>query len=515
MAGAEQEAASRALAGSAASFSWLVRLRLAHPALTCLPAAAFLFVAAPLCLFLAMVVPVGQGPDEDAHIVRAASLLRGEVVGRRESVPLAGGNSQIMAGVEADPALARAADALPPGALTKLDAATLKAAQDQPWAGPRFVPAPNTAAYLPAFYVPPAIGLAVARAGGASPYQAIRAARLANAAAFLILGLAALLLARRGAWLLFCALTLPMTLFLASVVNQDGPLIAVSALAAALLSRGPEPKPGAARRWEHACAAFLIGCIVAAKPPYLPLTAMLLLPLPPPRAWMGVRRALLRRLGLVVLVAAPALAWLWMVQRWVATPLPSITAAYAPGPLWPGDHARLFDSPDPMAQLAVLRAAPSRFLSLPWRTLVHDPWITYQAIGTLGWLTVLLPRSTYLAWYAALGAALLAGLVEPDRGRLRARWSEAALLLAAAVASVLLIYLAQYVSWTAVGAKRIDGFQGRYLLPLIPVVALALPQLAGGRGAAVHGALSLLPLAAALCQMAVLPMVVVEAWYLR
>ncbi len=476
---------------------------------------AFVLVAVPLCLFLAMVVPAGQGPDEATHLVRAASLLHGEIMGRRGTIPLPGGGTRIIAGVDADPALAFAADALPPGALTKLDLATLKAALDQRWVGVQFVPAPNTAAYMPVFYVPSATGLAIARWRSASPYQAIRAARLANAAAFVGTGLAALLLARRGRWLLFCALTLPMTLFLASVVSQDGLFTAASALAAALISRRSELMPDRQRRREYALAVCLIGCIATAKPPYLPLAAMLLLPLPPARAWSAQRRVLLRRLGAVVLVAAPALAWFWLTQRHVSTPLARSSATYTPGPLWPGDPTRTFDAANAAAQLTVLRADWTRLVTLPWHALTHDASLLPAAIGILGWLTVRLPERLYFAWEVALVAALLAGLAEPSRERRAGQLPEAVLLLTATAIALLLICLSQYLSWTLVGLDRIEGVQGRYLLPLIPMIALALPQVTGREGAVLPAALSLPPLAVALYEVAILPVVVVNAWYLR
>ena len=480
-----------------------------------LPAMAFILVAVPLCLFLAMVVPVGQGPDEATHLLRAASLLHGEIVGRRGTIPLPGGGTRIIAGVDADPALAFAANALPPGSLTKLDLATLKAALDQRWVGVQFAVAPNTAAYMPAFYVPSAIGLAIARWRDSSPYQAIRVARLANAAAFVGMGLATLLLARRGRWLLFCVLTLPMTLFLAAVVNQDGLLIAASTLGAALVSRRSEPLPTRARWREYTLAAGLLGCIAVAKPPYVPLAAMLLLPLPSAGIWWWQRRALLRRFGVVVLITVLTLAWFWLAQRAVATPLARSSATYAPGPLWPGDPTQLFDAANAAAQLTVLRADWTRIVTLPWQAITHDPSLLPAAIGILGWLTVRLPPKLYLAWQVALAAALLAGLVEPAAERRASQWPEAALLLAAAAFAMLLICLSQYLNWTLVGLDRIEGVQGRYLLPLIPMVALALPQLTRRRGAALHATLSLLPLAAALYEMAILPLVVVHAWYLR
>ena len=42
-----------------------------------------------------------------------------------------------------------------------------------------------------------------------------------------------------------------------------------------------------------------------------------------------------------------------------------------------------------------------------------------------------------------------------------------------------LIFLSLYVTWTPVGMDRIDGVQGRYFIPLLPMLLFVLP---GGLG---------------------------------
>jgi uncharacterized membrane protein len=39
-----------------------------------------------------------------------------------------------------------------------------------------------------------------------------------------------------------------------------------------------------------------------------------------------------------------------------------------------------------------------------------------------------------------------------------------------------LIIIAQYLSWTEVGAVLVDGVQGRYFIPLLPFLALLFPR---------------------------------------
>jgi len=56
-----------------------------------------------------------------------------------------------------------------------------------------------------------------------------------------------------------------------------------------------------------------------------------------------------------------------------------------------------------------------------------------------------------------------------------------ALLIAFATIAIILTLL--YMQWTRVGAPTVDGFAGRYLYPLVPLILLALPsgKIPGGK----------------------------------
>jgi uncharacterized membrane protein len=51
-------------------------------------------------------------------------------------------------------------------------------------------------------------------------------------------------------------------------------------------------------------------------------------------------------------------------------------------------------------------------------------------------------------------------------------------LLAAvvAIASIVSIELSEYISWTAVGANVIEGVQGRYFIPIAPLLLVAISR---------------------------------------
>lgn len=469
-------------------------------------AALFFVMAFATGAPLSLLTPLGQVGDEPAHALRVASLLHGQWVGRRAPALIGGGEMRVMAGLDGDVALfqVQSVPGWPP-----LDAARLANAREQAWTGTlTFFQVPSTAIYMPAFYAPAAAGMALAKLLGAGPFAALHAARLANLICFALAGVAALLWARRGHALMFCTLTLPMTLNLAASVNQDGLLLAACVLAAALLSRGDRPgPPRGAAYWS---AALLLACIIAVKPPYAPLLAGLLLPLPPLREWPRLRGGLPQRVCVAVLAVAPALFWSALVAAVAFTPFDR--PLYEAGPLWPGPRPAPFIGTDPSAQLQVLMANPALPVTLAFEGVARDlDGLLLSAVGVLGWLAILLPPGLYKLWALALGSALLHDVVAPRRPGALAGF---AVLAAAAALYIVTVYTGQYLSWTTVGSATVEGVQGRYMLPLIPLLAAFLPGLGLPGGHVLRLALMLLPIAAAATGVVVLPLLTVGAFYL-
>ncbi len=446
-------------------------------------------------------------------MLRAASLLHGQWIGRRAPYT-ENGVTRLRAGLDVDGALLGVQDSPFRPKLTEERVAQV---MGQGWAGSRsFNPVPNVAIYMPAFYGPAAVGMGIAKRAGAGPFVATYAARLANVACFVGLGLAALLLSRRGHALLFCTLTFPMTVSLGASINQDGLIIATSVFAAALLTRSDLPvanRPALPRSAAFWTAGLLLAGITAAKPPYAPLLALLLLPLPPVREWWRLRKPLLLRVASIIVLLLPGLLWVWLAVSTVATPFSKLP--YEPGPLWPGPRPVLFDETNAAAQLGILLAHPLRFLGIPWNTIIHDPALLPSAVGVLGWLNVLLPDALYTLWYTAVPAALLCDLIARRAGPRQGSLIDLALGVTAAVACVLGIYLSQYLSWTIVGNPTVQGPSGRYLLPVLPLLALSLPVFRVRGGGWLRAGLATVPAAAALAGVAVLPPLVVQAMVLR
>ncbi|MCB8878818.1 DUF2142 domain-containing protein [Acidisoma cellulosilytica] len=429
--------------------------------------ACFLILVVPLVVYCAWKVPLGQVPDEPNHIARVDSVLRGEVIGYRLKTPNPSTGAP-NAGVTGNYGLIYAAAAgnganapLPASASAQQRLAWAKAI---PWSpAPGFLSSVNTAAYAPIAYIPAALALGVGISRGDGPHDAALAARFGNVIAFTILGCLALLLAGRGRLLLLVTLGLPITIWLAGSCNQDGVLIAVAVLALALLTRQDR-----AGFWG---GTILLAVLALQKPPFLTL---MLLPLVLPTAMRGTWA---KRISAALAIMIPAVLWSLLVMWHVSVPLlPS--AIYHPGPLWAGDPALVFHSAIPAAQISVLLHHPLTVALLPLADKI--PTITTpfaDLIGILGSYDIRLPSRLYALFSFALlsaAAALLTSAPVMSHRSIAAKCWAWALVLIAALSCAELIYLVEYLTWTPVGFNRIDGIQGRYFVPLLPILALLL-----------------------------------------
>lgn len=384
-----------------------------------------------LCLLaVAWLTPPLMAPDEPAHLLRAAQLARGEMSGQMVD----GAFSPFLLLFEEH----HKAGAPPP------PPEALEAARLIHWSNERWqADFRNTVQYGPLPYLPQALGLRIGLLFDLSLLDSYYLARGLAMVTALALGIWALSLSGRIGPLGRVLLLLPMSLFLTVSTSQDGILISLGLLVAAIVSRDRRPGTGL-----YAVAALAVAILAMARLPYATL-ALLFLVKP-----MRDRRAFA---AILVVVLATA-AWLWF------------TADLRAVPSYPLDGREV----DAHRQLARLLADPSLAWDLAVDTLGDPNFSTFywhSTIGNLGWLTLLLAPWAYVWGGAALGCGWLAGCFAARHLRpldMLAAWAAIGLALGG-------IFLGLYLTWSAFGEHRIDGVQGRYFLPLIGFLPLLMP----------------------------------------
>jgi len=277
--------------------------------------------------------------------------------------------------------------------------------------------------FSPLPYLPQAAGCAIGDALHLRPLYTFYLARLMN----LLCSLAIVFVAARIAapWLVMTSALLPMSLFLFGSFSPDALTIAVTFLATTLALAGSP--------WVIAAAVALALC----KPAYL-LVPLLVF-------------AARRRTG------------------WIALPV-VIAGAFVSTLFIRTSLAFLRPGVDDGAQIRFTLHHPLLTLRALGSDLVHHSADRVeQMVGRIGLLTIPIPT---IAIVAALLLLLAVALFAGPRISLAQR------LLAggSALATIAAVELSQYISWTAVGAPEVEGVQGRYFIPILPLLLLPVSR---------------------------------------
>ncbi len=302
----------------------------------------------------------------------------------------------------------------------------------------------GAAPYSPLPYVPQAVAIAIGRSFGMGPLALLYAARLANALAAIVLLALAVRTAPVAREALAFAGLMPMALYQYASASPDAMTIATALLFTALATRA------IVRGWtgRTVVAAGLLGAVFCShKLVYAPVLLIGLVPA------MAGARARLRTIGLSVAIALFALGvgigWFALNSGLALTRLPDT---------------------DVHAQAAFLIGRPMAFPAILWASLQSYAMLYYFGmVGAIGWLVVPLPTTAYL--FALFGMILTVCIRRPDEPvlpRLVGVWP--LLLVAGGIA---LVALALYLTWNTVGSAAILGVQGRYFLPLLPLLLVA------------------------------------------
>jgi uncharacterized membrane protein len=129
-------------------------------------------------------------------------------------------------------------------------------------------------------------------------------------------------------------------------------------------------------------------------------------------------------------------------------------------------------------QLAVILADPMGYVRILVSSVTERaPVYALQIVGRFGWNAILLPLIAYPIGAMMLAAGMAKG-ADAGFGIVQRLW-----WLAVAAGVALLIETAMYLTGTPYAADFIQGTQGRYFLPVLPLVLLALSPAQGMRGA--------------------------------
>jgi uncharacterized membrane protein len=411
----------------------------------------FLFLLVYL-IGLCVLTPPFQVPDENAHFYRAIQISQFEIIPSRNENSV-GGNiptslvesaNRLQSGIPFNPQNKFSLNTLQSEISRKLNEADTK-----------FVGFPNTALYSPVPYIVAGSALWVLKKLSLPPPFHLYISRISNVlcagiliffsvSIFPILSIPMLLLA-----------FMPMFAFQLASTSADSIMFALSVFYACSLTRSFfELKGDTDQQLRYFCAstfsfALLISCKQAYLPTGLPLLALL---------FFGYEKKQLfvTKLFFAAFVSLPFLYWNYRIQSY-----------FVP--------TRLDVLIDPGQQLKFILTSPNLFFNLLVQSLWSNRGVLWQEmIGVLGWLdTWLNPKINDF-----LGLSLFLSIFMIPKQKLQLSNIANLLLLASVILSALLIVVLIYMSWNPPGyLQTIEGLQGRYFLPLLPLVFVLVASL--------------------------------------
>lgn len=411
------------------------------------------FLVTAFCsgLLLLLLTPPFQAPDEFNHFYKAWQVSEGTFSGLKHDDRVGG---FVPAGVEELAASFRNLR-FNPQAKTSSSSIWAKAAIPLQPDSLVFVDFPNTALYSPVVYAPQAATIFVLRQFDTPPLFIYYAARFVTLLCWLALVFLALRKLPAFQWLFALAALLPQSVFINCSLSADAMTNGIAFYLIAWLLHRAYVAPGFT--WKDTLQLCGLAFLIAsAKMVYTPLLLLVFLV---PKTKAGNAGRYFLQTGTVLFIGAiSVLLWTFAAGQ-VYTPFSAYNPAY-------NTDIDLIPHADMHLQLQYLGQHPAAVLEVFFHSLFKNAQsYSTSYIGNLGWLDTPLPWWFVLAAWGVLLAAIFSAKPPVNFTR-----KQLLLLLAAATGAMFLLVFSQYLSWSEVGASRLVNMQGRYFVPIFPLL---------------------------------------------
>jgi uncharacterized membrane protein len=418
------------------------------------PHRIFLWLALPLGLLYAWFTPPFQVPDEPNHFMRAWQLSQGQWIATVQDHRVGG---EVPASFMA---FKGQMDRVIAGARYTADsiAAFSRSLETHPRITV-FADFNNTAQYSAVCYAPAALFLCVGNVLGCKVNTLLYGARISTLLAWILLVWCAIRLIPFCKWIFTACALLPMSLFINSAVHADAVTNGLAFLFIGYVLHLCVSEKTINAKTIVSLTALLI-LLALTKTVYATLAGLLLLL---PVSKFSHRSHKWITVSILLLVTAITLAlWTHVISR-----LYIPYDAYNPGFRM---YAAMPPGTDMHRQAEWLLQHPSNIISVLRKSLAlfpqyHVPGYT----GTFGWLDIVPPAwFSYLLFVVLLAIALLRDNSNSPSSVLRAA------CIVIFFITLCLIFLSQYLTWHGIGASQVRFIQGRYLIPVYPLLFLAV-----------------------------------------
>ncbi len=370
------------------------------------------------------ICPVGMAPDESTHFCRAYEISYGNLVSARVGEEQVGGNI------------------LPRELLNYEDKeATID------WSDTEILTFPNTSLYAPVSYLPQTTGITIARLFTNNVNLIFYAGRLGGFIVSITLCILAIWLIPFGRIIIFVIMMFPMAMQEMISMAPDGFVIGLSMF---LLAYVLYLSYGERKLKSSDIVIISLVCLLLSLSKIVYVVLLLIVLIIPKEKIGSTKKALLIKASIIGITFALNLIWL------------SISSSYLIEYYVPGV--------DSEAQVHyVLTHIIDYYATVVRTTIANSNFFVQTMIGSnLGKFTIAISPIMWIVYTILLIYEVLTSRELPSNIRKYERY----VFLFEFLSCVALIYTSLYVQWTPLGQNIIDGIQGRYFIPIVPLLAL-------------------------------------------
>ncbi len=301
--------------------------------------------------------------------------------------------------------------------------------------------------YSPVPYLVSAFAIDLGKLFNLAPLVLLYIGRLANMLVWVFLTYLAIKITPVHKWVFFMLALLPMTIFEAASLSADSFLLGISFLIIAILFKyafdDNKKKIGIKEVYILGILLLLVGL---AKSNYILL--LFLIFLIPARKFGSRKNRILVTGSLFLVVVAVVGIWNLIVNGLYAPIIPQVSIS---------------------GQIAYLLGDPLRFPYLLINTFISRG-LSYQFlfVGNF-WLDIPLPT-----WWLGFYLITIIPIALLDKSRINITRNQKLISAATFILNAITACALVYITWTPVGQNVIDGIQGRYFIPIFPLLFLLI-----------------------------------------
>jgi uncharacterized membrane protein len=428
---------------------WFDPIRATLARVRIFPEWIFLAIAAPVSLVFALITPPLQVPDEGSHFLKSYDVAEFNLFNKDKTSPVS---------------ILKLDSAFLPlhnSAGTKTSFAEIRQffSDDlKPHLRVSSSPPPYT---LP--YVPQAIGILTGKIFGASPLMLMYLGRIFNLLISIAIMFFAIRIIPEFKWIFLLLALMPKTLFLFGSLSYDSLTISLSFLTIAVFLHYAFVCDRQLNLKDLGLIAMLMLLLLLCKPPYFILG--LLFFFIPPRKFGKLYKYIIIAVGVAVL----GVTVLKVVPAVTSYRAATETATRVNQAETGTSEAELpLIRPD--EQIRIIMNDIPAYLKLIFESGFDKSraYILESFVGLLGWIDVELPD---LLTYSYLFLIILCGLFLSG-STVNIGTVKKLLLLLMLVAAFIMIETAMYVYATRPGRDQVYGVQGRYFIPMAPLLVM-------------------------------------------